>query len=65
MKKNNGYISLKTALALVSHGAQFKQDIKPGGNENWRLERYGLVWKLNQKTATELKTAIFVQKKLF
>ena len=65
MKKNNGYISLNQAAALVSHGAKFKQDLSPNGGENWRVEKYGLVYKLNRKTATELKNIIFAQTKIF
>jgi hypothetical protein len=65
MKQSNGYISLKAAAALVSHGAKFKQDLAPNGGENWRIEKYGLIWKLNRKTATELKKIIFAQTKIF
>lgn len=55
MKTNNGYISLNHAMTLIQHGWKFRQDLKQTEFKVAKSENSFDYYKLNKKTATELK----------
>lgn len=53
--KHNGYIGLSHAMSLVEKGWLFRQDLAQTSFKVTRTENSFDYYKLNRKTATELK----------
>ena len=63
MKHNNGYISLQHALSLIEKGYVFRQDLNQTEFKVCKGTESLEVYKLNERTAKDLKREIALLKK--